>query len=290
MTTARMRRFQAGIAGVMLASSIAFTVLISSHSDPWKATSVACYAKWDDTADPPIITCACDRVGTLVPVYYTLAMVVPSLVGSALAAVFHRQHALSIHEVAFFRWGDYVVSSSLMVFIIAVLNGERDVVSLTLLVVMQVLLIGTGAVAEFFDQLGDVLAARYALGVGGFIHVVIWAVLAVPFFLSIRGGPSWLPVVFSGLFVAFSSFGVVAVLQIEQYVTRVKAEYMYGVLGVAAKLPLQWSIYAGLVARSADQDSETMHTVAAIFAVALFSTIAAVLYIRRLPPEIMLRG
>ena len=154
-----------------------------------------------------------------------------------------------------FRWVEYSLSSSIMVVVIAQLNGITEVTALVAIFAVNVSMILFGWLQEKFTTPGDGEWLPFIFGC--IVGAVPW-VLFVFELISPNGPPSATPPGFvygivASLFVLFNCF---ALVQFKQYrATGRWADYLHGervyiVLSFVAKSALAWQIFASTLAVS----------------------------------------
>lgn len=174
-----------------------------------------------------------------------------------------------------FRWADYMLSSSLMIIVIASLSGVLDVFLLPTLSVLQFYLMYGAYMAEKALSVGflendevrqeegiitfRISSVAYACGV--------WVPIIGAFYQSLHHAPNevpeWINIMIWSLFGLFTSFAIVMwyylihvsskMMNSEKSVkTRLmaKQELMYMFLSMAAKLTLHWVLFTGITSRS----------------------------------------
>jgi hypothetical protein len=173
-----------------------------------------------------------------------------------------------------YRWGDYAISSPMMVVVIALVSGVVDVWSLWGMAAMQSLLMVVSGYTEGSSTLAltSLMAAYYAVTVWGPIFHAVAAQPNIPEFVGF---------IIATLFLLFASFGVVYVVAMRT-ARKMHTELAYCVLSVAAKLSLQWLVYGG--ADSLDGESEGQTIGIVLCAVFVVSIVVAVSFSCTMPP------
>ncbi len=148
-----------------------------------------------------------------------------------------------------FRWVEYSISSSVMIFLIAQLNGISDYAALLAIFGVNVSMILFGWLQEKYTKPGD---GQYLPFIFGCIAGIIpWIIILIQ--LLSPGGPSGTSApgfvygIVISLFVFFNCF---ALVQLKQYRAKGKwANYLHGektyiVLSFTAKSLLAWQIFS----------------------------------------------
>jgi hypothetical protein len=151
-----------------------------------------------------------------------------------------------------FRWIEYSLSSSIMVFAIAQLTGMEDVAALVTLVGVNASMIGFGWMQEKYEEPGSGLGPFW-LGCGA--GVIPW--IAIGIYLVAPGAsahaPGFVYAIYVSLFTFFNCFAAVQFLQYKQ-IGKFK-DYLYGerayvTLSFVAKSLLAWQIFASTLVGS----------------------------------------
>lgn len=148
-----------------------------------------------------------------------------------------------------FRWVEYSLSSSIMIFLIAQLNGITDYAALLAIFGVNVSMILFGWLQEKYTQPGDGQWLPFIFGcIAGAIPWIIFAVqLLTPGGPSNTTAPGFVYAIVISLFLFFNCF---ALVQFKQYRAKGKwANYLRGekayiILSFVAKSLLAWQIFA----------------------------------------------
>ena len=152
------------------------------------------------------------------------------------------------------RWVEYSISSTLMIFLICLINGVWDVVALLAIAGANVSMILFGWLQEKYEEPGK--GSLLPFWFGCIAGIVPW--IAMFWLLFSPGSSAEAPgfvygVVFS-LFLFFNSFALVQWLQykrIGRFADYLVGERTYITLSFVAKSALAWQIFAGVLATSA---------------------------------------
>ena len=150
------------------------------------------------------------------------------------------------------RWWEYSVSASLMVVLIAMLTGIRDVTALIALFGANAAMILFGLVMERVNRPGQPVDWRPFV-YGSLIGAVPWIAIALQLGHAEAEAdvPGFVLAIFVSLFVLFFSFAVNMVLQyarVGPWRSYRFGEGAYLVLSLAAKSVLAWQVFAGALA------------------------------------------
>jgi Heliorhodopsin len=153
-----------------------------------------------------------------------------------------------------FRWVEYSLSSSLMIFLISQLNGISDYAALLAIFGVNVSMILFGWLQEKYAQPGDGQWLPFVFGcIAG---VIPWLIIVIQLFTpkgpAGTSAPGFVYGIVISLFVFFNCF---ALVQYKQYRAKGKwANYLRGektyiILSFVAKSLLAWQIFAATLAK-----------------------------------------
>ena len=168
---------------------------------------------------------------------------------------FPKYQASLLQSRNIFRWVEYSLSSSIMVFVIAQLNGISEITALAAIFGINVSMILFGWLQEKFTTPGD---GEWLPFIFGCIAGSVPWLLFVFQLISPKGPPeSTAPGFVYGIVVSlFLLFNCFALVQYKQYRAKGKwANYLHGeriyiVLSFVAKSALAWQIFASTLAVS----------------------------------------
>jgi hypothetical protein len=157
------------------------------------------------------------------------------------------------HNRNIFRWVEYSISSSVMIYLIAQINGISDYAALLAIFGVNVSMILFGWLQEKYANPGDGQWLPFIFGcIAG---IIPWIIVAVQLFSP--GGPSGASApgfVYGIVFSLFAFFNCFALVQYKQYKAKGKwANYLRGektyiILSFVAKSLLAWQIFAATLA------------------------------------------
>lgn len=153
-----------------------------------------------------------------------------------------------------FRWVEYSLSSSIMIFLIAQLNGISDYAALLAIFGVNVSMIFFGWLQEKYTQPGDGQWLPFIFGC--IVEIIPWIIIVIQL-LSPKGpagtsAPGFVYGIVLSLFVFFNCF---ALVQFKQYSAKGKwANYLRGektyiILSFVAKSLLAWQIFAATLVK-----------------------------------------
>lgn len=151
------------------------------------------------------------------------------------------------------RWHEYSISSSLMIFIIALLVGFFDAPGLLLLFFLNASMVWFGAVMEKQNQ------GKKELDWSSFIYgciagLIPWVVIAWYFISAITNFdgenpiPEFVYAILASLFIFFNIFALNMYLQYKKigpWKNYLFGEAMYIILSLVAKTALAWQVFSG---------------------------------------------
>lgn len=153
------------------------------------------------------------------------------------------------HSRNIFRWIEYSLSSSLMIFLIAQLNGISDYATLLAIFGVNVSMILFGWLQEKYTKPGD---GQWLPFIFGCIAGVIPWVIIVMQLVSLNGpagtsAPGFVYAIVISLFVFFNCFALVQYKQYKakgKWINYLRGEKTYIILSFVAKSLLAWQIFA----------------------------------------------
>lgn len=245
--------------------AIVFIIYFRKVIDPSKPVSSINLSLYDHVFE----TDMSDPTGPLKVISEKAADVSETTVGNlivsffAITAVFHLFYSLNPNGVYlnavlrgnnYFRWIEYSITATIMLFIIAILSGVKDIKSYFTLVASGIAMIATG---QWFET---------SKGMARWLPILIGFILLMGAFLTIWTSfrdrlndadaaglsvPSWLWATIIILFIFYASFGFVPVAQmIFPGVTSRNAEKIYLTLSLTSKATLGMLVAYGFGQRS----------------------------------------
>lgn len=151
------------------------------------------------------------------------------------------------------RFYEYALSSSLMMILIAMLNGMWDVPSLVLIFGLNASMNLFGIMMEYDNENRE--KVRWASFIYGCIAGIIPWVALLMYLIGASSGdakpPNFVYAIIISIFIFFNSFAVNMYLQYKKvgpWKNYLYGERMYIVLSLIAKTALAWQIFAGTLA------------------------------------------
>ncbi len=188
------------------------------------------------------------RLGPVVAAFLFLSAIAHFLLAGPMRRWYETNLAKGINRL---RWFEYMLSSSVMIWIIAMLCGIYDLWFLIALFSLNAIMNLMGLVMEVHNQTTE-RTSWLSFNIGVFAGIVPWvAILA--YFLGAIGStgkdlPGFVYAIVATIFVTFNIFAINMVLQYKK-VGRWK-DYLYGervymVLSLVAKSLLAWQMFSG---------------------------------------------
>ena len=152
-----------------------------------------------------------------------------------------------------FRWVEYSFSSTVMIFVIAQLNGISNYAALLAIAGVNISMILFGWLQEKYNTPGDGQWLPFIFGcIAGVLPWIIFTVQLV----SPKGpvsatAPGFVYGIVISLFVLFNCFAIVQFLQYRakgKWANYLRGEKAYVILSFVAKSLLAWQIFAGALA------------------------------------------
>lgn len=159
-----------------------------------------------------------------------------------------------------FRWIEYGITATLMIYIYNILSGVKDLYTSFLLVILNIVMISFG---YFLEMCSDPKVKLAAIIMGFFILTVIFGISYYQFVMNIDAAketfdiPDWVYAVVIAMIFWWISFGVVAVLYYRAYVNGTldysRYEKYYIFLSFVSKAFMGYYITFGLTRDSPDE-------------------------------------
>ena len=248
----RLRIYNVVAGSLHLVQAIGFAVVLSMLS-----TQVLFPVTADFLAGPPGVPIPPERV-TVFEVNLG-AGVVAFL---ALSAFFHflisspwfygRYKSGLLQSRNYFRWTEYSLSSSIMIWLILTLNGVTDIGALVGLFAVNAAMILFGALQEKYERPGSGGLLPFIFG--SMVGIVPW--LMVLFYVlrpgsaSDEGPPAFVYGIIISLFIFFNTFAINQWLQYKQvgkWKDYIVGERAYITLSLVAKTALAWQVFSGAI-------------------------------------------
>ena len=248
----RLRIYNIVAGSLHLVQAVGFAIVLTMLS-----TQVLFAVTADYMAGPPGVPIPPERV-TLFEVNIGLGVVA----FLALSAVFHflisspwffgRYKNGLEHNRNYFRWVEYSLSSSIMIWLIVAINGVTDIAALFSIFAVNAAMILFGALQEKYEQPGTGRLLPFIFG--SMVGIVPW-ILVLIYFLrpgntSDVAPPDFVVGIVISLFVFFNTFAINQWLQYKQvgrWKSYLHGERTYITLSLIAKTALAWQVFSGAI-------------------------------------------
>ncbi len=187
------------------------------------------------------------QLGPLVALFMFISAVAHLLLATVLYKWYVNKLGKNINHA---RWAEYSISSSIMIWVIAMLVGIYDIGALLLIFTLNATMIMFGWVMEIHNEPGEVKSwASYIFGcIAG---AMCWVVIAM--YLIFAGGqgdgpPDFVYGIFISIAIFFNIFAFNMVLQYKQvgpWKDYLYGEKVYIILSLVAKSALAWQVFSG---------------------------------------------
>lgn len=248
----RLRVYNIVAGSLHLLQAIGFAIVLTMLS-----TQVLFAVTADYLAGPPGVPLPPERV-TLFEVNIGIGVVA----FLALSAFFHflissptffgRYKNGLLHNRNYFRWTEYSLSSSIMIWLILAINGVTDIGALFAIFAVNAAMILFGALQEKYEQPGSGGLLPFIFG--SMVGIVPWILVLIYF---LRPGsesevepPAFVIGIVISLFVFFNTFAINQWLQYKQvgkWKSYLQGERSYITLSLVAKTALAWQVFSGAI-------------------------------------------
>jgi hypothetical protein len=246
----RLRVYNIVAGAVHLLQGVAFLVVLTMIS-----TQVMFPVTVDYMTGPPGVDLPTERVvlfevnlGAGVVGFLFLSAFFHFLI--SLPGVFNRYAAGLKKNHNYFRWTEYALSSSVMIWLIAQLTGATDVGALFAIFAVNASMILFGALQEKYETPGNKKFLPFTFG--SMAGIVPWIIILIytlqPGATNGNEVPGFVVGIIISLFVFFNTFAINQVLQYRQiggWRDYLRGERMYITLSLIAKSVLAWQVFSG---------------------------------------------
>ena len=156
------------------------------------------------------------------------------------------------HNRNYFRWLEYSLSSSIMIWLIAQITGITDVAALFAIFAVNAAMIMFGALQEKYETPGSGGFVPFIFG--SIVGIVPWIAIVIYFVAPgtarTQGPPDFVYGIILALFIFFNTFAVNQALQYRRvgpWRDYLVGERVYIILSLAAKSLLAWQVFSGAV-------------------------------------------
>jgi hypothetical protein len=248
----RLRVYNIVAGSLHLIQAVAFAIILTMLS-----TQVLFPVTADYLAGPPGAPIPPERVqifevniGIGVVVFLALSAFFHFLISSPW--FFGRYKNGLLQSRNYFRWTEYSLSSSIMIWLILAINGVTDFAALVSIFSVNAAMILFGALQEKYEKPGSGGLLPFIFG--SMVGVVPWLVVLVYF---LRPGssnevapPGFVIGIVVSLFLFFNTFAINQWLQYKQvgkWKSYIQGERTYITLSLVAKTALAWQVFSGSI-------------------------------------------
>ncbi len=152
----------------------------------------------------------------------------------------------------YFRWVEYSLSSSIMIWLILAINGVTEIGALFAVFTVNAAMILFGALQEKYEQPGTGRLLPFIFG--SMVGIVPWVLILIYFLrpgsTSEVAAPGFVVAIVISLFVFFNTFAINQWLQYKQvgkWKSYLQGERTYITLSLVAKTALAWQVFSGAI-------------------------------------------
>lgn len=248
----RLRVYNVVAGSAHLLQAIGFAVVLGMLS-----TQVLFAVTADYLAGPPGVPIPPERVtlfevniGVGVVAFLGLSALFHFLISSPWFFARYKNGLLANRN--YFRWVEYSLSSSIMIWLILAINGVTDIAALFSIFAVNAAMILFGAVQEKYEQPGSGGLLPFIFG--SMVGIVPWVLILIYFVrpgsASDVAAPTFVVFIVISLFVFFNTFAVNQWLQYKQvgrWKSYLHGERTYITLSLVAKTALAWQVFSGAI-------------------------------------------
>jgi hypothetical protein len=200
-----------------------------------------------ETLEPATVTMFNLRIGPIVASFLFISAIAHFLIATVLYEKYVANLKKGINK---YRWYEYSISASVMIWVIAMLTGIYDIGTLLLIFFLNAMMILFGLRMEIHNQYTE--KTDWTPFIYGCIAGLIpWIVIFIWLFGAggeEGGPPDFVYYIFVTIAILFNSFAINMVLQykkIGKWKNYLYGERMYVILSLVAKSALAWQVFAG---------------------------------------------
>lgn len=190
------------------------------------------------------------NVGIGVIAFLAMSAFFHYLIASPLFFARYRNGLKSNHN--YFRWVEYSLSSSVMIWLIAQITGVTDIGALIGIFAVNASMIFFGALQEKYEFPGSRGFLPFVMG--SMTGIVPWIIILIYFFAPGSASevepPAFVVGIIVSLFVFFNTFAINQALQyhrIGAWSEYLRGERMYITLSLVAKTALAYQVFSGAI-------------------------------------------
>ena len=240
----KLRRLNIGAGTLHLISAVLIVVLANRFALPVMARYMAGPPGSNKTQ---LVSYGSVSMALLITIFFVLSAIAHFSVAGPRRVSYQANLELGRNP---YRWLEYALSSSIMIFAIAQLTGVSEIAALIALVGVNASMIGFGWMQERYEQPGGSLQPFWLGCIAGAIP---WIALGIYLFSpgASQHAPGFVYGIYFSIFVLFNCFAIVQYLQYRQvgrFANYLVGERTYIILSFVAKSLLAWQIFASTLA------------------------------------------
>ncbi|MDJ0376430.1 heliorhodopsin HeR [Cryobacterium sp. PH31-L1] len=248
----RLRRYNIVAGSLHLLQAVGFAYVLTLLSTQVTFAVTADYLGGAPGAPvpPERVTLFDVNVGIGVVAFLALSALFHFLISSP--GFFPRYSAGLKQNHNYFRWVEYALSSSIMIWLIAQITGITDIAALFLIFAANAAMILFGALQEKYETPGSRQMLPFVFGsmVGSVPWIVILIYVVAPGSNSNVSPPAFVYGIIISLFLFFNTFAANQWLQYRQvgaWRDYLQGERVYITLSLVAKTALAWQVFSGAI-------------------------------------------
>jgi hypothetical protein len=200
-----------------------------------------------NTLEPSTVTMFELRIGPIVASFLFISAIAHFLIATILYEKYVTNLKKGINK---YRWYEYSISASVMIWVIAMLTGIYDIGTLLLIFFINAMMILFGLRMEMHNQYTE--KTDWTPFIYGCIAGLIpWIVIAIHLFGAGGGDggpPDFVYYIYISIAIFFNCFAINMILQykkVGKWKDYLYGERMYVILSLVAKSALAWQVFAG---------------------------------------------
>jgi len=242
----KLRNFN-GIMGVFhLIQGLIMLILSNDFSLPVTRSFLE-FDPLTETLEPATVTMFNLRIGPIVASFLFISAIAHFLIATVLYEKYVANLKKGINK---YRWYEYSISASVMIWVIAMLTGIYDIGTLLLIFFLNAMMILFGLRMEIHNQYTEKTDWKPFI-YGCIAGIIPWIVIFIWLFGAggeEGGPPDFVYYIFITIAILFNIFAINMVLQykkIGKWKDYLYGERMYVILSLVAKSALAWQVFAG---------------------------------------------
>lgn len=248
----RLRVYNIVAGSLHLLQAVGFAIVLTMLSKQVLFAVTADYLAGPPGAPipPERVTVFNINIGIGVVVFLALSAFFHFLISSPWFFKRYKNGLLQNHN--YFRWTEYALSSSIMIWLILAINGVTDIAALFAVFTANAAMILFGALQEKYEKPGSGGMLPFIFGsmVGSVPWIIVLIYFLRPGSASNVMAPGFVVGIVISLFLFFNTFAVNQWLQYKQvgkWKSYLQGERTYITLSLIAKTALAWQVFSGAI-------------------------------------------